>query len=142
MDTETIIAFIFVLVVIAGLIMAVRYGNRKHREEIERRDEFLKDQERNRSRMSPEELQRYEVSLRNSSQQAGWGPVNRVMICPHCQMKGRVHAKPVNRKKGISGVKATGALLTGGLSILATGLSRKEGLTQTHCDNCGSTWDF
>jgi hypothetical protein len=48
----------------------------------------------------------------------------------------------IKRKKGISGGKAVGALLTGGLSILATGLSRKEKSTQAHCDNCGATWDF
>jgi hypothetical protein len=48
----------------------------------------------------------------------------------------------VSRKAGISGGKATGAILTGGLSLLATGLSRKERLTEAHCDNCGSTWTF
>lgn len=50
--------------------------------------------------------------------------------------------KAVTRKKGVSGAKATGALMTGGVSLLATGLSRKEGLTQAHCEKCGSTWDF
>ncbi len=64
------------------------------------------------------------------------------MICPHCQTKGQVFTKSVKRKKGVSGGKAVGAILTGGLSILATGLSRKEGLTQAHCKNCQATWDF
>jgi hypothetical protein len=53
-----------------------------------------------------------------------------------------VHAKTVKAKKGISGGKAAGAILTGGLSLLATGLSRKESMTQAHCDACGSTWHF
>jgi len=35
-----------------------------------------------------------------------------------------------------------GGLLTGGLILLGTGLSRKQNLTQSHCDNCYSTWDF
>ena len=71
-----------------------------------------------------------------------WGPLNPALFCPHCQTKGKVHTMPVNRKRGVSGGKATGALLTGGLSLLATGLSRKEQATQAHCDNCNSTWDF
>jgi len=64
------------------------------------------------------------------------------MICPHCGERGYVRTKFVKQKKGISGAKATGALLTGGLSIFATGLSRKEKNTKAHCKHCGSTWNF
>ena len=71
-----------------------------------------------------------------------WGAGNPALVCPHCQTEGQVRTKHVERKAGISGAKATGALLTSGLSLLATGLSRKQGCTQAHCDNCGSTWDF
>ena len=71
-----------------------------------------------------------------------WGTVRPAMICPHCQTKGQVHTKSVKRKKGISGGKVMGGLLTGGISLLATGLSRKEKLTQAHCSNCNSTWYF
>ena len=67
---------------------------------------------------------------------------NDAMICPHCQTKGKVRAKGITQKAGISGAKATGAILTGGVSVLAAGLSRKEDKTQAHCDNCGSTWTF
>jgi hypothetical protein len=74
--------------------------------------------------------------------QMEWGEVNPNMVCPHCQAKGKVRTKGVKRKKGISGAKATGALLTLGWSMLATGLSRKEGATQAHCGHCNSTWDF
>ena len=70
-----------------------------------------------------------------------WGSLNSKLFCPHCQTSGLVRTMPVKRKKGISGAKATGALLTGGFSILATGLSRKELATQSHCGNCNSTWD-
>jgi len=38
--------------------------------------------------------------------------------------------KSVKAKQGISGGKATGAILTGGVSLLATGLSRKANLTR------------
>jgi hypothetical protein len=71
-----------------------------------------------------------------------WGAKNPALVCPHCQRTGNVRRTPITQKKGISGAKATGALLTGGLSVLATGLSRKEINTQAHCDNCGSTWIF
>lgn len=70
------------------------------------------------------------------------GPINPALACPHCQTKGSVHTKMVKQKKGISGGKATAALFTGGLSMLATGLSRKEQGTQAHCDACHSTWIF
>ena len=33
-------------------------------------------------------------------------------------------------------------MLTGGRSLLVTGLSREEMATQAHCENCKNTWDF
>ena len=73
---------------------------------------------------------------------ARWGAPNEHLVCPHCQNKGKVLIKFVTQKKGISGAKATGAILTGGASLLATGLSRKEDATQAHCTFCNSTWHF
>jgi len=70
------------------------------------------------------------------------GPVNLVMVCPHCTGKGQVHTRSVVLKKGVSGGKATAALLTGGVSLLATGLSRKEANTQAWCGNCSNQWIF
>jgi hypothetical protein len=67
---------------------------------------------------------------------------DRHIICPHCQAQGYVRTRQVQRKKGISGTKATAALLTGGASILATGLSRKETETEGRCGKCGSIWHF
>ena len=71
-----------------------------------------------------------------------FGPINAAMVCPHCQTKGGVRTKKITQKKGISGGKATAAVLTGGVSLLAVGLSRKEASTQAHCDACGNTWLF
>jgi len=68
------------------------------------------------------------------------GNVNSKLICPHCQTRGMVHTKEVKKKVGISGGKATGALLTAGLSLFVTGLSRKERLTEAYCGDCKSTW--
>ena len=62
--------------------------------------------------------------------------------CSHCQEHGTVRTKTVERKERISGAKATSAVLTGGLLVLANGLSRKEGKTQTHCDNSDCKWCF
>ena len=69
-----------------------------------------------------------------------YGSLNPQVVCPHCQKRGNVYMKTKKVKKGVSGGKATGAILTGGISILATGLSRKEGVTQAHCAACGTTW--
>lgn len=62
------------------------------------------------------------------------------MLCPHCQVRGKVTKTQVKVKKGISGGKATAAILTAGTSLLATGLSRKGYVTQARCGNCGTTW--
>lgn len=71
-----------------------------------------------------------------------YGDPQPAFVCPHCQKKGKVLTKQIKKKAGISGGKATGAILTGGISLLATGLSRKDELTQAHCVNCNSTWHF
>ena len=67
---------------------------------------------------------------------------NPELICPHCGVKGKISTRPVRQKKGISGGKAVGAVFTCGLSMLATGLSRKEDMTKAHCGNCDSVWYF
>lgn len=63
------------------------------------------------------------------------------LVCPHCQESGAVTTVPVVRKVGVSGGKATGALFTGGASMLLTGLSRKQHMTRMLCTNCGTGWD-
>jgi predicted RNA-binding Zn-ribbon protein involved in translation (DUF1610 family) len=62
------------------------------------------------------------------------------IVCPHCQVTGQVATRQVRIKQGVSGAKATGAVLTGGLSVLATGLSKKEVVTEAHCYNCRVVW--
>ncbi len=71
-----------------------------------------------------------------------YGPINPQMVCPHCNTTGRVRTKTLIQKKGISGGKATATILTGGLSLLVTGLSRRERKTQGHCTHCNNTWVF
>ncbi len=70
------------------------------------------------------------------------GKVNPKMVCPHCGTRGTVHAQPKKVKTGVSGGKATAALLTGGISLLAVGLSRRQQVTEAWCGNCDSMWHF
>lgn len=63
-------------------------------------------------------------------------------ICSHCHQKGFVYTKRIKRKQGISGGKATGAFFTLGLSMLVTGLSRKQWFTEAFCANCKTVWHF
>lgn len=64
------------------------------------------------------------------------------IVCPQCQERGQVYVKAVKLKNGVSGGKVMGGLLTGGLSLLATGLSQKQSATEAHCKSCKSTWHF
>lgn len=89
-----------------------------------------------------ERAQAMREAIHDMGVQSQWGLPNPSMVCPHCQVKGRVHTKSIKQKRGISGGKATAAVLTGGVSLLATGLARKESVTQAHCDNCHNTWYY
>jgi hypothetical protein len=44
-----------------------------------------------------------------------YGSFNLAMKCPHCDQVGKIRTKQVAQKKGVSGVKATAAVLTGGV---------------------------
>ena len=67
---------------------------------------------------------------------------NDKIVCPYCQEVGQVKTAKRDVKVGVSGGKATGAIFTAGLSLLATGLSRKTQVTVAKCGNCGSEWQF
>jgi hypothetical protein len=67
---------------------------------------------------------------------------NAQMICPHCQTRGSVMTESTKVKQGISGGKATAAVFTAGISMLGTGLSRKQKATRAKCGNCRSEWIF
>lgn len=124
METFWVIVFLVVVVGVVGGIVA-------HNQEQEKL-----------SKMSSTERDAYIERKRDAAAALTWGPVNSSLVCPHCQARGKVRTKSLRVKKGLSGAKATGAVLTGGVSLLATGLSRKEATTQAHCDRCNSTWHF
>jgi hypothetical protein len=62
--------------------------------------------------------------------------------CPHCHKSGCVTTTKVNEKTGIDGGKATAAILTEGVSLLATGLSNQRVKTEATCSHCHSVWRF
>lgn len=68
------------------------------------------------------------------------GRSSRAMICPHCHVKGTVRIRNTRRNMGVHGGKLSAALLTGGASILVTGLSRKENAVKARCIRCGEQW--
>jgi len=92
-------------------------------------------------KMSFGERLRLQVQEQARDQRAG-GPLNAALLCPHCGQAGHVHESPTKVKTGISGSKATAALLTGGLTLLTPGigLSRKARAMARACGNCGSKW--
>lgn len=64
------------------------------------------------------------------------------IVCQHCQIRGQVTARQVKRAKRISGTRLVGGMLTGGGSLLATGVTKKHPwVTEMHCRNCGMRWD-
>jgi hypothetical protein len=71
-----------------------------------------------------------------------FGSANKKLVCPHCQTKGQVTTKTVFLKTGLSGGKAVAGLITGGFSLLAVGLSRKQKATEAKCGCCKSKWHF
>jgi hypothetical protein len=72
--------------------------------------------------------------------QSAPAPKSVQLTCPHCKSVGTVSQKMKKQKQGISGGKATAAVMTGGLSLFATGLSRKNKVTEMHCSACKVTW--
>lgn len=63
------------------------------------------------------------------------------IVCQFCHEAGHVTATLKQKKHGVSGGKATAALLTGGVSLVAVGLSRKGMVTRLTCGNCSMSWD-
>jgi hypothetical protein len=101
------------------------------------------------ARMTPDQINNYYGAQRaerhaheENATTKQYGYINAQIVCPHCQQSGAVRTTQVSLKQGISGAKATGAILTGGASLLVTGLSQKVGATQAHCDTCHSNWTY
>ena len=61
--------------------------------------------------------------------------------CPFCHGVGTVVVQKIKKKKGVSTGKATAALLTAGISLIGTGLAKKEMVSQLTCAACNMTWE-
>jgi len=94
----------------------------------------------------PPEADVWSVMYRNENKDYPTPPMpNRaaeVLVCPHCQTKGFVTTRRETVKQGISGGKATAAILTSGLSLFATGLAKMTPVTKAFCSHCASSWEF
>src|SRR5258708_4268591 len=91
------------LLVIVGLIVVAAIAAKKERDKV--------------ALMSPDDREVFKKNkaLRQADRYASmtYGNKNVHILCPHCQTKGQVRTKQVEQKVGISGGKATGAVLTG-----------------------------
>jgi len=92
------------------------------------------------ARKNPPKLEQRPSGFSKFMHELTYGAIKPKVSCPHCRTVGNVRVKNSRQKAGVSGGKLTGALFTGGLSILATGLSRKETVTMAYCDNCTVEW--
>jgi hypothetical protein len=120
----------FGAIVLIGIFIAI-FAKAGEKKEADRR-----------SALPQAEREALEREERDLAQDQEFGPKNEAMVCPHCQSKGAVRIKRVKQKQGISGGKATAALLTGGASLVAVGLSKKGEVTQAMCENCQCQWTF
>ena len=87
-----------------------------------------------------ENLLKADEGIWNQYLQNKYGPINGMLVCPHCGVKGKIHVKPTTQKRGIDGGKATAAVFTCGLSMLLTGLSRMEKANKLYCESCEMMW--
>lgn len=64
-----------------------------------------------------------------------FGALNEHLVCPHCQTKGLVRAKQVQRT-------ATSVGTVGGIMKAKTSSQTTAVVAQHHCDQCSTTWDI
>lgn len=132
MDTTLVVTELVFFSIVAGVVVLIVAGARKQNAQEQERVASLSEHDR----------KTYLKNKAKAQTEAMHSPLRPAVVCPHCQQKGPVHTKKVTHKAGVSGGKATAAVLTGGVSLLAVGLSRKQDLTEAHCTNCNSTWHF
>lgn len=139
--------FLFMLLMMAVVVVLAAIGNHWNRKRDAAKKALMSPQEREtydqaKKQQAALSRARAEESARDVRLTGVYGNKSPQMLCPHCQVRGSVRTRSVLRKKGVSGGKATAAVLTLGWSTLAVGLSRKEQETQAHCDNCDNNWHF
>jgi len=88
-----------------------------------------------------EEREQAKIEIEKIQYRARYGIVNSKLKCKYCEEVGSVHYRRVYKKTGFSTGKAVAGLITGGTSILATGLAKKEGVAKFYCGNCEMSWE-
>jgi hypothetical protein len=73
--------------------------------------------------------QRYEEERKKQDHEFLYGKINPVMICPHCQTKGKVRTTRREKQSELS-------------SIVISLKKHSVTVTQVHCDNCNNTWNI
>lgn len=81
-------------------------------------------------KMSPEERERHEQERRDQLNTALFGPINALLVCPHCTTTGQVRSKAAIRS--VTSVSNT---------IAKVSATTTRQVTQRHCDKCQTTWD-
>lgn len=81
-----------------------------------------------------------EVSAQGSLSKTPAVPPQGAMNCPHCNGQKTVRVEHVKKKKGVSPGKIAAGVVTGGFSLLATGLAKKDEVNQLTCSACGMKW--
>jgi hypothetical protein len=134
---------LFIIILLFGFMIL---GYRRARKKYKREQAHI-------ASLVPVELEAYKAAMtkkaaekakrrQESSDTWRYGKINPQMICQHCGVPGSIRTQPITTKQGISGGKATAARLTGGVSLLATGLSRNVANTQARCGNCCNVWSL
>jgi predicted RNA-binding Zn-ribbon protein involved in translation (DUF1610 family) len=141
------VVLVILLALVAFVVATTVKGNERLRRKRAEKLEPMSDTEREAYLANEREVaERHAERQRRASQdwrdELEYGKLNAAMVCPHCGTKGKIRTTAVIRKKGVSGGKATAAVLTAGVSLLAVGLSRKEQETKAHCGNCSNNWIF
>lgn len=68
-------------------------------------------------------------------------PNNSEIICPHCQVKGKVTATPFKKKGRLTATRLLGTAVTLGGSTVVTGVRKGSRAYKMSCGNCGMRWE-
>jgi hypothetical protein len=68
------------------------------------------------------------------------GTIKPHIVCPWCRRAGKVATHRVHAKVGYSAAKGVAAIMTQGVSLLFTGISKKKWVTMAKCFGCETEW--
>jgi hypothetical protein len=105
----------------------------------ERNTKIREEMRASRNVVSAARAARRELKLGGAEDEPGAGDTE--IICPHCRSQGLVTTKRVKIKvKGVSKGRVATAVVLSPITLLMTGISRKQVVTRATCGNCHTTW--